>query len=174
LQFTQIGEMIATQWKKIGIKAEVVELERSLATQRVMANEQQARVSWGDGSEHLFTFPFHVFPFDNASEFGPQYGLWFQSGGSKGKEPPPRLRQLYAMYTRGFGVPEAERIRLGQEIWKIVIDEQWSIGIAGLSPAAMGIRVAKVNLGNVPARQFNSPDTKTPSTSQPVTFFWKQ
>ena len=174
LQVTQIGEMIATQWKKIGIKAEVVELERSLATQRVLANEQQMRVSWGDGSEHLFTFPFHVFPFDNGSEFGPLYGLWFQSGGSKGKEPPPRLRQLYAMYTRAFGVPEAERIRLGQEIWKIVIDEQWSIGIAGLSPAAMGIRVARVTLGNVPARQFNSPDTKTPSISQPVTFFWKK
>jgi peptide/nickel transport system substrate-binding protein len=174
LQFTQIAEMIATQWKKIGIKAEVVELERSLATQRVAANEQQARVSWGDGSEHLFTFPFHVFPFDNTSEFGPLYGLWFQSGGSKGKEPPPRLRQLYAMYTQAFGVPEEERLRLGKEIWKIVIDEQWSIGIAGLSPAAMGIRVAKVNLGNVPARQFNSPDTKTPAISQPVTFFWKK
>jgi peptide/nickel transport system substrate-binding protein len=174
LQFTQIAETIAEHWRKIGIKANVVELERSLATQRVAANQQQMRVSWGDGSEHLFTFPFHVFPFDATSEFGPLYGKWFASGGTQGKAPPPRLRQLMAMYSRAFGVPPEERVKLGREIWKIVIDEQWSIGIAGLSPAAMGIRVAKVDLGNVPARQFNSPDTKTPSISQPVTFFWKR
>jgi peptide/nickel transport system substrate-binding protein len=174
LQFTQIAEMIAEQWKKIGIKANVVELERSLAEKRVIANEQQMRVSWGDGSEHPFTFPFHIFPFDGTSEFGPLYGLWYQSGGTKGKEPPPRLRQLYEMYSKAFGMPEEERIRLGKEVWKIVIDEQWSVGVSGLSPAAMGVRVAKTDLGNVPSRQFNSPDTKTPSISRPVTFFWKK
>lgn len=173
LPFTQIAEILALQWKKIGIKAEVIELERSLAAKRVGANEQQMRISWGDGSEHLFTYPFNVFPFDSGSEFGPLYGLWFQSGGNKGQQPPERLRQVYEMYTRAFGVPEEERIRLGQAIWKIVIEEQWSVGLVGLSPAAAGVRIAKTNLGNVPARQFNSPDAKTPAVVHPTTFFWK-
>jgi peptide/nickel transport system substrate-binding protein len=174
LPFTQIAEMLAIQWKKIGIKADVIELERSLGAKRVGANEQQLRISWGDGSEHLLTYPFNVFPFDGNSEFGPLYGLWFQSGGSRGKRPPPRLRWLYELYARAFSVPEEERQRLGQEIWKIVLEEQWSVGLVGLSPAAAGVRIAKVGLGNVPARQFNSPDAKTPAISHPTTFFWKQ
>jgi peptide/nickel transport system substrate-binding protein len=174
LPFTQIAEMLAIQWKKIGIKADVIELERSLAAKRVGANEQHMRISWGDGSEHLLTYPFNVFPFDGNSEFGPLYGLWFQSNGSKGKRPPPRLRWLYELYAKALRVPEEERRRLGQEIWKIVIEEQWSVGLVGLSPAAGGVRIAKTGLGNVPARQFNSPDAKTPAISHPTTFFWKQ
>jgi hypothetical protein len=34
--------------------------------------------------------------------------------------------------------------------------------------------VAKTTMGNVPSRQYNSPDALTPSNSRPVTFFWKQ
>ena len=35
LPFTQIAEMIVEQWKKIGIRGEVQEMERGLATARV-------------------------------------------------------------------------------------------------------------------------------------------
>jgi hypothetical protein len=28
-------------------------------------------------------------------------------------------------------------------------------------------------MGNIPARQYNSPDGKTPGISRPVTFYWK-
>ena len=44
---------------------------------------------------------------------------------------------------------------------------------AALLTASMGVRVAKTNMGNVPSRQYNSPDAKTSSISRPVTFFWK-
>src|SRR5207245_10524352 len=63
LQFTQIAEMIREQWKKIGIDLVVQEVDRSLAIQRTIANEQQLAAWNNDGSEHLFTFPTHVFPF---------------------------------------------------------------------------------------------------------------
>ena len=69
LQFTQIAEMIREQWKKIGIDLVVQEVERSLAIKRGAANEQQLSAWNNDGSEHLFTFPTHVFPYsvDNLS-----------------------------------------------------------------------------------------------------------
>ena len=66
LQFTQISEMIREQWKKIGIDLTVQEVERSLALKRTAANEQQLGAWNNDGSEHLFTFPLHVFPFEIA------------------------------------------------------------------------------------------------------------
>jgi peptide/nickel transport system substrate-binding protein len=176
LQFTQIAEMIREQWKTIGIELVVQEVERSLAIQRAAANEQQLSAWNNDGSEHLFTFPRHIFPYEAAdlATSGPLYAKWFQSAGTQGKEPPPRLRELMDKFSKAFGVPEEERITLGQEVWKIAAEEVYIIGVIGMGAASMGVRVAKNNMGNVPARQYNSPDVLTPSNSRPVTFFWKR
>ena len=55
------------------------------------------------------------------------------------------------MYRTAFGLPDAERISAAKEIWKILVEETYSIGTVGLSPAVMGVRIVKNNLGNVPA-----------------------
>ena len=176
LQFTQIAEMIREQWKKIGIDLTVQEVERSLALKRTAANEQQLGAWNNDGSEHLFTFPLHVFPFEIAAvaSSGPLYAKWFQSAGTQGKEPPARMKELMEKFKRAYGVPEKERIELGKEVWKIAADEVYIIGVIGMGPASMGVRVVKTNMGNIPSRQYNSPDGKTPTISRPVTFFWKK
>ena len=77
------------------------------------------------------------------------------------------------MFKKAFAVPEAEQIDLGKQIWKIVTEEVFSIGTVGLSPASMGVRIVSNKLGNVPDRQYNSPDGKTPGISRPATFFFK-
>jgi peptide/nickel transport system substrate-binding protein len=176
LQFTQIAEMIREQWKKIGIDLTVQEVERSLALKRTAANEQQLGAWNNDGSEHLFTFPLHVFPFEIAAvaSSGPLYARWFQSAGTQGKEPPARMKELMEKFRRAYGVPEKERIELGKEVWKIAADEVYIIGVIGMGPASMGVRVVKTGMGNIPSRQYNSPDGKTPTISRPVTFFWKK
>jgi peptide/nickel transport system substrate-binding protein len=174
IEFVQMSEMIAEHWEKnLGVKTSVNALERSLAGQLVAAGQNQISVSWGDGSEHLFTFPGHVFPAFTSNEFGSSLGLWFQTDGEKGDEPQPELKEVMANYKKAFGVPEAERIELGKEIWRTVLDQAWSVGLVGQSPASLGIRVTKTDLGNVPERQFNSPDTKTPGISRPITLYWK-
>jgi peptide/nickel transport system substrate-binding protein len=175
LQFTQIAEMIREHWKRLGIDLNVQEVERSLAIRRAAANEQQLSAWNNDGSEHLFTFPGHVFPYDpnTLASSGILYTQWFQSAGAQGKEPPPRLRELMEKWRKGFGVPEEERVKLGKEVWKIAAEEAYVIGVIGMGAASMGVRLTKVNLGNVPSRQYNSPDGKTPGISRPVTFYWK-
>ena len=175
VQYTQISEMIREQWKKIGIDLQVQEVERSLALKRTAANEQQLGAWNNDGSEHLFTFPLHVFPFELAavSTSGPLYVKWFHSAGTQGKEPEPRMKELMEKWKKAFGVPEKERIQLGKDIWKIAAEEVYIIGVVGVGPAANGVRIVKTNMGNIPARQYNSPDGKTPAISRPVTFYWK-
>jgi peptide/nickel transport system substrate-binding protein len=175
VQFTQIAEMIREQWKKIGIDLTVQEVERSLALKRTAANEQQLGAWNNDGSEHLFTFPLHVFPFELAAvaSSGPLYVKWFHSAGTQGKEPEPRMKELMEKWKKAFGVPEKERIQLGKEIWKIAAEEVYIIGVIGMGPASMGVRVVKNNMGNIPSRQYNSPDGKTPGISRPATFFYK-
>ncbi|PYM18455.1 MAG: twin-arginine translocation pathway signal [Candidatus Rokuibacteriota bacterium] len=175
VQYTQIAEMIREQWKKIGIDLQVQEVERSLALKRTEANEQQLGAWNNDGSEHLFTFPLHVFPFELAAvaSSGPLYVKWFHSAGAQGKEPEPRMKELMEKWKKAFGVPEKERIQLGKDIWKIAAEEVYIIGVVGMGPASMGVRVVKNNMGNIPSRQYNSPDGKTPGISRPATFFWK-
>jgi hypothetical protein len=124
-------------------------VERSLALKRTAANEQQLGAWNNDGSEHLFTFPNHVFPFDlsGVATSGPLYGRWFQSSGTQGKEPPARMRELMEKWKKAFGMPEKERIQLGKEVWKIAAEEVYIIGVIGMGPASMGVRVAKTNMG---------------------------
>ena len=173
IQFTRIGEMISQQVKKIGIDLQVKELERSFGQKRNAANENHIYAWQNDGSEHLYTFPGHVFPYDMTGGGGALYAQWFQSNGAQGKEPPAKVKEVMDKWRKGFGVPEAEQIKLGKEIWATVVDEVFMSGVVGLAAAVSGVRMIKTNMGNVPARQFNSPDGKTPGTSRPVQFYFK-
>jgi peptide/nickel transport system substrate-binding protein len=173
LQYTQIGEMIRTHWRGIGIDIFVQENERSLAERRNGANETQLFAWVADGSEHLFTFPTHVVPSNSTTGMGILYAKWYLSNGREGKEPFPKLKEAYELFRKAYAVPEDQQIEVGKQIWKIVTEEVFAIGTVGLSPAAMGIRVVTNRLGNVPDRQYNSPDGKTPGISRPVTFFFK-
>jgi hypothetical protein len=84
------------------------------------------------------------------------------------------MRERMEKWKKAFAVPEKERTALGKEVWKIAAEEVYIIGVIGMGPASMGVRVAKTTMGNVPSRQYNSPDGKTPTISRPVTFFWKK
>ena len=86
--YTQVGEMIKQQWKKIGIDLDVKELERNLAFTRDNGNENQM-ITWAnDGSEMLFLFPRHALPVDAAeSHMGMAYAKWYASSGAAGKKP---------------------------------------------------------------------------------------
>jgi hypothetical protein len=128
-----------------------------------------------DGSDDLFVTPDHVFPYAVAQTCGggALYARWFQSDGAQGKQPPARLRDVMEKWKRGLGVPPSERMQLGKDIWKILAEDVYVIGVVGLGPAQMGLRVAKVTLGNVPARQANNTAGMMPSNSRPVTFYWR-
>ena len=120
--------------------------------------------------------PTEPISFEGEHEAEPDFVLgpkWFQSGGTQGKEPEPKMKELMEKWRKAFGVPEKERIQLGKDVWRIAAEEVYIIGVVGQGPAAMGVRVVKNNLGNIPSRMYNSPDGKTPGISRPATFYWK-
>lgn len=175
MAYTKISETIKEHWKKIGIDLNVKATERALATTQCGANETQLSPWVNDGSETTFVFNNHVIV-QGADVVcsGPTLRQWLNTGGKQGKEPPAPMKQQYDNWVKGFGAPEAERIKLGKEIWKINAEEVYMIGICGLSPAAGGVRVVKNGLGNIPARQVMTPLTRTPSGSLPMTWYWKK
>jgi peptide/nickel transport system substrate-binding protein len=167
--------MIKEQWKKIGIQADVKEMERSLFFSRTKGNQHQIAIWPNDGTEMIFQVPDHALPVNpGASILSPSIAVWYASKGEKGTAPKdPQLRKAMDLFRSAAGKQTPERNKIAQEIWRILIDEQYSIGTVGLSPATMGVRVVSRKMGNIPARQINAPHTRTPGSSHPATFFFK-
>jgi peptide/nickel transport system substrate-binding protein len=171
---TKVAEMVREHWKAIGLQADVKENERSLAEKIINANEHQIAIRATDGIEDIYAQdPGNAFPSSVTSYGGPVYGLWFASGGTQGQEPPARMKEMMELYQRAMGEPEAQRIQTTKQIWKILAEELWTIGTVGLSPATTGVRVSKLNMGNIPDRLFNSASHKSPGSSQPSTYYFK-
>jgi hypothetical protein len=83
------------------------------------------------------------------------------------------MLKIYDLYKSASGQDTAASIKTAQQIWQILVDETYSIGTVGLSPATQGVRVVKNTLGNVPEREINAQHCRTPCSSQPATFFFK-
>ena len=105
---------------------------------------------------------------------GGGFAKWFASNGAQGKKPDdPEMLRAMDLFRKAYGMKEADQIATAKEIWKIIVEQQWSIGLVGQSPAFMGVRIVKNNMGNVPERQVNAQHARTPCSSHPTTFFFK-
>ena len=132
--------MIADQWRKIGIDAEVKENERNLAMTRIRNNEHHIFMWTNGGTELLYLFPRHAIPVDPTEAYmGPLFAQWYASNGAQGKEPTdPNLQKIFELFRGAAGQQKAERIKTAQEIWKILVDQQYGIGTVGQSPGLHG------------------------------------
>lgn len=173
--YTQIGEMIVQHWKKIGIDVAVKEMERNQAFGTTANNGHQMILWANDGSEMLYLFPRHALPVDPVEcHMGMAYAKWYASGGTQGEKPDdPEMLRAFELFAKAPTLSEKEQIETAKEIWKIIVEQQWSIGTVGQSPAFMGVRVVKNNMGNIPQRQINAQHCRTPGSSLPPTFFFK-
>jgi peptide/nickel transport system substrate-binding protein len=114
-----------------------------------------------------------VDPINSAN--GPAYAEWFASNGARGIQPQDpmgvRAQQLFASAS---GLPEAERTRVAPEIWRIAVDQVWSIGVVGVSPGSFGVRLVSNRLGNVPRRFCVANHCRTPSGAYPQQWYFRQ
>jgi peptide/nickel transport system substrate-binding protein len=175
LPWPQQCEMIAQQWRRIGVFADVREYERNLAMTRVRNNEHHIMVWTNGGTELLYLFPRHAIPVDPTEAFmGPEYATWYASNGTQGREPPdPNMKRILELYRSAASQREQERYRIAQEIWKILVDQQYGIGTVGQSPAFMGIRLVSNRIENTPSRACIAQHCRTPGGSHPETWFFK-
>jgi peptide/nickel transport system substrate-binding protein len=174
VNWTGIAEMVSQHWlKNLGIKANVEELERTLQTRRLNANELQIRVWSNDGSDNPFTYPFHDMAFSQDSGIGPESGKWFQSGGKVGTKPEGDLLRQLEDFEKAKGVPAEERQALGQDINKLMAENVWIIGTVGVSPALLGIVIKKNTMANVPEHVVGSTPGQTPGNARPEQFYFK-
>jgi peptide/nickel transport system substrate-binding protein len=176
LPWPRISEMVADQWRAVGIQADVKDTERSLAMTRTEANEHQIMVWNNGGTEFLYLFPRHAIPVDPTQAFmGPEYAKWYASNGEQGVEPDdPNMLKIFDLFRGAAGQKSEERIETAKEIWKILIDQQYGIGTVGQSPALMGVRLVSNQLGNIPDRNCIAQHCRTPGGAHPETWYYKE
>ncbi|MGQ4806876.1 Periplasmic alpha-galactoside-binding protein [Candidatus Entotheonellaceae bacterium PAL068K] len=174
VNWTGIAEMVAEHWaKNLGIKAHVQELERSLRGVRLLNNELQVAVWSNDGSDNPFTYPFHTMAYAPNSAIGTLHGKWWQSGGTQGVKPEGDLLKQLELFDKGKAVPPEERIELGQEILRLLVENVWVMGTVGISPALMGVEIISNKMGNVPQVVPFSTPAQTPGNARPEQFYLK-
>ncbi len=174
LPYPKLSEMVADQWKKIGIVADVKEMERGLGFAKQTNNEHQLFVWNNGGTELLYLFPTWAVPVIPGAAFGPKYAEWYSSGGSKGTKPDdPNIMKIFDLYTEASGLKVDGRNKNAQEIWKILVDQQYGIGTVGQSPAGLGVRLVSNRLGNIASRVCNAQHCRTPGNSHPETWYFK-
>jgi peptide/nickel transport system substrate-binding protein len=168
-------EMVAQHWRRIGIVTDIKVLERRLAMLRIIEGHDQLTVWNNGGTESLYLYPRYALPVDVTIGMGSRrYADWFGSDGQRGQRPSePEMIRAFQLLRDAAGQPEAERNRTAQEIWKLIVEQQWNIGIVGLSPASMGVRVVNERLENVPARTCISQQCRTPWGAHPEQWFYR-
>ena len=88
---------------------------------------------------------------------------WYSTNGAQGKKPQdPQLLKALELFRTAGGKKTEERFKIAQEIFKLIVDEQFSIGTVGQSPATMGVRIVSRRMGNIPSRQINAQHCRTP------------
>jgi peptide/nickel transport system substrate-binding protein len=175
LPYPKLSEMVADQWQKIGIQADVRELERNLAFTRVRNNETHIFIWNNGGTELLYLFPRHAIPVDPTEAFmGPEYAQYYASGGTQGTKPDdPNLLRIWELFGEAASLKTEGRNHNAQEIWKILVDQQYGIGTVGQSPAGLGVRIVSNKLGNIAARVCNAQHCRTPGNSHAETWYFK-
>ena len=143
LPYPKLSEMVANQWIKIGIQADVRELERNLAMTRVRNNEHHIYIWNNGGTELLYLFPRHAIPVDPTEAYmGPDYATYYASGGTQGTKPDdPNILKMWDLFSEAASLKVEGRNKNAQEIWKILADQQIGIGTVGQSPAGLGVRL---------------------------------
>ena len=175
LPYPKLSEMVADQWRKIGIQADVKEMERNLAFNTQRNNSHHIFIWNNGGTELLYLFPIHAIPVDPAQAFmGPLYAAYYASGGTQGVKPTDdNWLKIWELFTEAASLKADGRNKNAQEIWKILVDQQYGIGTVGQSPAGLGVRLVSNRLGNIAARVCNAQHCRTPGNSHPETWYFK-
>jgi peptide/nickel transport system substrate-binding protein len=173
MDYTALGEMVAENYKDLGLELNVVEYERTASQTRRRANESEMTIDTAWGSENFFGHPSEIWPISSYSCMGPEFGRYVASKGGEGIPPPPEMARVEELFQSATSAPPDERTELGREIWRIILDQQWAIGTVGLSPAIQGVRVVSNSLGNIPARQVNSAIIDNPAGARPEQWYFK-
>jgi peptide/nickel transport system substrate-binding protein len=143
-------QLVADAWTAVGVKTDVKQLARSLFYTRMPARLHDVAVG-GNSSMHTPMLDHMYFvPIGLGSRHALGYAAWFMSGGERGEEPPPEMKQVVDLYRQIENTADREKQEaLAHQILEINSRNLWLIGLVGDLP---GLTLIHDSFRNVPDR----------------------
>ncbi len=169
---TDTLQLIAQQWREIGINLNVNVIDRSIQWERKAANESEIFVwpAGGGGGLDVLLNVQAYFPDRSAAFQAPAWGDWYATNGAEGIEPLPEFQQMMEMYRELQGIgDQEEQIALMNEIIQISADFFPQI-CTNTQPDLFGI--VNNDLRNVPTEMIQSATWPDPAPTNPEQYFF--
>ena len=164
-------ELVAEQWNEAGLNTTVKLSNRDLYWPRAIGNQVMIPV-WGTGSIFPLMNPDNLLAFNEKSFWGPQFGVWYQTGGQSGEEPPEALLEGQAIFNEILATVDSEKQNeLGRELVRNATENMWVINVTGKMPAPV---LVKNNFKNVWADSDYSSSwiAMSPGNQDPSTYYF--
>jgi peptide/nickel transport system substrate-binding protein len=162
------AEIMASNFKSIGIDTEVKSEAPELFRQRTQNAEHDIALWPGDGGMECLLEPRWYFPYSSESLNAPLYAQWYQSDGKKGEEPPAAIKQLMDIYSEILmTVSEEKQKELFAKIIKANEENLWVVGLVHDPP---DFYVVSKNMFNVPKKDYQSWIYPNPGPIHPEQF----
>ena len=171
VNFEGIAELLANHWMDVGIYTHLSVEERSYHHKRHSTNKHQLSMWVTGGTENPWASGILTCPIGSAG-FAPLIGTWHSSNGERGVAPHGDLKRLLEIFEEGNSLPRDMRTELGQELWRIHVNNLYMIGTVGQSPAVSGVGVVKNNFRNIPDVAPNSSAMQNPGIARTEQFFF--
>jgi len=168
-----VAQLVAKDWEKVGVKTVVQLRERALHF-RMRDNNELMTEMWNEDTTG--------FPFTGNAKFdprnspiltlGPLYGRWVQTKGAEGVEPPAPIKRIMEIVDQAKTVGPEQQAKLGQELFRIWVDNLWEVGTIGLTPMVQGVVVTNTRFRNVPTTLGNDWPLRSPGNARAEQFFF--
>lgn len=164
-------ELISQEWAELGVDMDVNPIERTFFYERTSnANDHDAAVWGGQASWVAGEIPQQIVPVHHDSRWGIPWSQWYNSGGTKGEEPPASVKKRMELYDQAKATVDPEkRHALIEEIADIAADE---FEVFSVSKAVPTYGIAKNDLKNVPETMPSSWYYPTPAPTLPQVWYW--
>ena len=166
-------ELIVEMLNAIGLNTTLKTMNRDLYWPRAIGNEVMINV-WGTGSIYPLMNPDNLLAFNEKSFWGPQFGIWYQTGGAAGEEPPDHIKVGQQIFNQILvETDSARQAELGRELVRNATENLWVINVAGRSPVPV---LVKNNFKNV----WVGPDytaswiAMSPGNQNPATYYFDE
>lgn len=165
-----VAQLVKEYWEEVGIRTTVKTMQRTLRTQLVQGNGHDVDIWTVPGILLLNAWPYVAW--NSTTGWAPLYGMWYNSGGTQGEEPPEYIRKNMELYDEYLvTVDQEEQDRLAKEIVTNMAEECYIIGTVGNLPA---LTVVKNNFRNVPEEAISAWTLLTPGYTQIEQYFIRQ
>lgn len=164
-------ELIVEQWKAVGLNTTLKMMNRDLYWPRAIGNQVMVNV-WGTGSIFPLMNPDNLLAFNEKSFWGPQFGIWYQTNGASGEEPPDVMKAGQEIFNQIMLTVDPEKqAELGKELVRDATENMWVINVTGKMPAPV---LVKNNFKNVwvGSDYASSWIAMTPGNQNPATYYF--